>query len=260
MTQLEVGSTGALLDRWIQALGARPRVMFEPFAYEAIRAANRQTFGRDAIPYYALEDAEVILSFGADWAETWLEGVGAVRGFTRMHGFRDGRAGTVIHVEPRQSLTASNADQWIRNAPGTEGQLALAMLKVMVEEGLTDPRFGEVVESVKVNAVSKESGVPVAAIKHAAEAFARARPGLAIGGGMATHGLERHGHPGRREPPEPGGGERGHAPCASARTRPTARPPRTPRSSLSSRPWAGVRSSCCSSARESTPPSPCRAG
>jgi molybdopterin-containing oxidoreductase family iron-sulfur binding subunit len=162
--------------------------MFEPFAYEAIRAANRETFGRDAIPYYALEDAEVILSFGADWAETWLEGVGAVRGFTRMHSFRDGRAGTVIHVEPRQSLTASNADQWIRNAPGTEGLLALAMLKVMVEEGLTDPRFGDVVEGIAVNAVSKESGVPVAAIKHAAEAFARAKPGLAIGGGMATLG------------------------------------------------------------------------
>ena len=162
--------------------------MLEPFAYEAIRAANRQTFGRDAIPYYALEDAEVVLSFGADWAETWLQSVSATRGFTRMHSFREGRAGTVIHVEPRQSLTASNADQWIRNAPGTEGRLALAILKVMVEEGLTDPRFGEIVEAINVNAVSRESGVPVAALKHIAEAFARARPGLAIGGGMATLG------------------------------------------------------------------------
>jgi molybdopterin-containing oxidoreductase family iron-sulfur binding subunit len=188
VTQLETGGTGALLDRWTQALGARPRAMLEPFAYEALRAANRQTFGRDAIPYYALEDAEVILSFGADWAETWVEGVGATRGFTRMHSFREGRAGTVIHVEPRQSLTASSADEWIRNAPGTEGGLALAILKVMVEEGLTDPRFGAVVEAVNVNTVSRDSGVPVAAIRHAAEAFARARPGLAIGGGMATMG------------------------------------------------------------------------
>jgi anaerobic selenocysteine-containing dehydrogenase/Fe-S-cluster-containing dehydrogenase component len=188
MSQLETSHTGALLDRWTQAIGARPRVMLEPFAYEAIRAANRQTFGRDAIPYYALGDAEVILSFGADWAETWLEGVGAARGFTRMHSFREGRAGTVIHVEPRQSLTASNADQWIRNAPGTEGLLALAMLKVMVEDGLADPRFGALVDTLDVNAVSRDSGVAVAAIKHAAEVFARAKPGLAIGGGMATLG------------------------------------------------------------------------
>src|SRR2546430_7468636 len=52
----------------------------------------------------------------------------------RSHTVRDGRAGTFIHVEPRQSLTASNADEWVRNAPGTEGQLALGMLKVMVDE------------------------------------------------------------------------------------------------------------------------------
>jgi anaerobic selenocysteine-containing dehydrogenase/Fe-S-cluster-containing dehydrogenase component len=188
VTQLETGSTGALLDRWTEAMGARPRVMLEPFAYEAIRAANRQVFGRDAIPHYAFADAEVILNFGADWAETWLQGVDAARGFTRMHSFRGGRAGTVIHVEPRQSLTASNADHWIRNAPGTDGALALAILKVMVEEGLADKQFGGVVEAVDVNATSRESGVPVAAIRHAAELFARAKPGLAIGGGMATMG------------------------------------------------------------------------
>src|SRR5262249_35543313 len=30
VTQLETGSLGALMDRWTQALGARPRVPFEP--------------------------------------------------------------------------------------------------------------------------------------------------------------------------------------------------------------------------------------
>jgi anaerobic selenocysteine-containing dehydrogenase/Fe-S-cluster-containing dehydrogenase component len=188
VTQLETASTGALLDRWAQTLGTRPRVTVEPFGYEALRAANRQIFGRDTIPQYALEDAEVILSFGADWTETWLSNVATTRGFARMHTFREGRAGTVIHVEPRQSLTASNADEWIRNAPGTEGQLALAILKVMVDEDLADRRLGEIVESVNVNLVSRQSGVSVATIKHVAELFARAKPGLAIGGGMATLG------------------------------------------------------------------------
>src|SRR5262250_1024423 len=111
VTQLENGSLGSMLDRWVQALGARPRVTLEPFAYEAIRAANRQTFNRDAIPYYAFEDAEVVLSFGADFIETWLSNVNYARTFARMHSFRDGRAGTFIHVEPRQSLTAE-ASPW----------------------------------------------------------------------------------------------------------------------------------------------------
>ena len=59
ISQLENGSLGALLDRWTQALGGRPRVTLEPFGYEPIRAANRLTFGRDAVPYHAFGDAEV---------------------------------------------------------------------------------------------------------------------------------------------------------------------------------------------------------
>src|SRR5437762_617780 len=76
VTQLESGSLAALLDRWTQALGTRPRVAYEPFGHEAQRAANRAVFGRDAIPYHAFEDAEVIVSFGADFLETWISNVG----------------------------------------------------------------------------------------------------------------------------------------------------------------------------------------
>src|SRR5512132_1823814 len=102
VSQLEAGSLGALRDRWAQALGARPRVTLEPYGYEAMRAANRTVFGRDAVPYHAFQDAEVVLNFGADFVETWVNNVEYSAGFARMHTFRDGRAGTVIHVEPRQ--------------------------------------------------------------------------------------------------------------------------------------------------------------
>src|SRR5207248_6649174 len=188
VSQLETGNLGALLNRWIQALGARPRVTLEPFGYESIRAANKITFNRDAIPHYAFEDAEVVLSFGADFIETWLSNVGYARGFGRMHGFRGGRAGTFIHVEPRQSVTGSNADEWVRNAPGTEGLLALAILKVMVDEGMADRRFGEAVASVDVKRAADESGVSVETIKRVAKTFAHAKPGLAIGGGVSVTG------------------------------------------------------------------------
>src|SRR6266851_2507578 len=188
VSQLESGSLGVLLDRWTQALGARPRVTLEPFAYESIRAANRSTFNRDAIPYYAFEDAEAVLSFGADFIETWLSNVHYARTFARMHSFRDGRAGTFIHVEPRQSLTASNADVWLRNAPGTEAMLALAVLRAMLEAGLGDHRFAPSVAKVDVARVAAQSGVSVEQIKHVAEVFGHARPGLAVGGGVAVSG------------------------------------------------------------------------
>src|SRR5262249_44429471 len=176
VTQRESGSPAALLDRWMQSLGARPRVTFEPFGYEAIRAANRQVFGRDVVPYYAFEDAEVVLSFGADFIETWLSNVGYARGFARSHGFAGGRAGTFIHVEPRQSVTASNADHPIRNAPGTEALVALAVLKSMVEQRLVDRRFDEAVAAVNVEKGAGQSGVSPETIKHVAPTFAHPQP------------------------------------------------------------------------------------
>src|SRR3989442_962794 len=187
VTQLESGSLGTLLDRWTQALGCRPRVTLEPFGYEAIRAANKATFGRDAIPYYAIHDAEVVLSFGADFLETWLSNVHYARGFSRMHTFRDGKAGTFIHVEPRQSLTASNADEWVRNAPGTEAAVALAILKLMTEQG-ADKRFAEAAAGVDPKKVAEDSGVPLETLQNVAKTFAAAKPGLAIGGGVAVSG------------------------------------------------------------------------
>jgi anaerobic selenocysteine-containing dehydrogenase/Fe-S-cluster-containing dehydrogenase component len=191
VTQLETGSLGTLLDRWLQALGGRPRVTLEPFGYEAIRAANRATFGRDAVPYHAFEDAEVILSFGADFLETWISNGQAARGFARMHSFRDGKAGTFIHVEPRQSLTASNADEWVRNTPGTETAVVLAVLKLMLEGGgVADKRFAEAVGAIDPRKVAEDSGVSLQTLQRMAKAFAGARPGLAVGGGVAVTGSQ----------------------------------------------------------------------
>jgi len=187
VSQLESGSLGALLDRWTQALGGRPRVTLESFGYEAIRAANRLTFGRDAVPYHAFEDAEVVLSFGADFLETWVSNVQYARGFARMHTFRDGKAGTFIHVEPRQSLTAANADEWVRNAPGTEAAVALAVLKLMLDGGaVADKRYADVVADVDPKKVAEDGGVPLETLQRMARTFAGAKPGLAVGGGVGV--------------------------------------------------------------------------
>src|SRR6059036_2891563 len=189
VTQLETSSLGALLDKWTQALGTRPRVTFEPFAYEALRAANRITFGRDAIPYFAFEDAEVVLSFGADFLETWLSNVNYARTFARMHTVRDGRAGTFIHVEPRQSLTAANADQWVRNAPGTELMIVAAILKLIVEEGRgADRAVAAAVAQVDPKTVAAESGLSYETLVGLASALAHGRPSLVIAGGAAASG------------------------------------------------------------------------
>lgn len=195
ITQLESGSLGRLMDDWLKAVGGRPRVAYEPFAYEALRAASRVTFGVDALPHYAFEDARSILSLGADYLETWISPVGYAGGFHRMHALREGAAGTVIHVEPRYSMTAANAGEWVPNAPGTEGLIAQALLRIVLEERLA-PRLPAqdaeallgLARSVDLEAAAKQSGVPVARLRYIARTLAVQAPSLVVGGGVAVTG------------------------------------------------------------------------
>src|SRR5437867_6722346 len=82
VTGLESGSFGELVDAWMKGLGGR-HVTYEPFAFEALREGNRLAFGAPAIPWYDFANARYIVSFGADFMETWLSPVGYQNGFTR---------------------------------------------------------------------------------------------------------------------------------------------------------------------------------
>lgn len=61
----------------------------------------------------------------------------------RMVRFAAGRknGAKVVAIDPRQSETASKADEWISIRPGTDLDFLLAMLKTMLEEGLYDADF-----------------------------------------------------------------------------------------------------------------------
>jgi len=190
---LDTGSLGRLMDEWVRLLGARPRIAYEPLGYEPMRAANRVAFGRDAIPDYAIGDSTYLVSFGADFLETWLNCEGYTADFSRMHAFYQGKQGTFVAVEPRLSLTAANADEWLRSAPGTEGMVALAMLKVIVEEGLQAPgadlnTLRSAIRSADVDAAASASGIAADSIKRVARELAQSKAGLVLGGGMASAG------------------------------------------------------------------------
>jgi len=53
------------------------------------------------------------------------------------------KAGKVIVVDPRRIGPAATADYWLQLRPGTECALALAMINVIIDEGLCDHAFVE---------------------------------------------------------------------------------------------------------------------
>ena len=193
VTGLESGSFGELVDEWTKSVGGK-HVTYEPFGFEALREGNRLAFGTGAIPSYDLASAKYILSFGADFLDTWLSPVGYQHAFAKAHGFdkenHDGMA-KFVFVGPRMSLTGMNADEWIAPAPGTEGLLALAMAEVIVRERLgAGGDAGPVRELLgrhTAQAVAATVGIDAATIERLGREFGNARTGVAVAGGMAAH-------------------------------------------------------------------------
>ena len=193
VTGLESGSFGELVDTWTRQVGGR-HVTYEPFAFEALRAGNRIAFGTPAVPWYDFANARYIVSFGADFMETWLSPVGYQNAFTRAHAFSGGRDASMakfVYVGPRLALTGMNADQWIAAAPGTEGMLALAMAQVIVARRLAPlpPDVARVRAALDAKAperVAATIGIEAEVITRLAREFAASRGGLAVAGGIAA--------------------------------------------------------------------------
>ena len=193
LTGAEPSTFGDLVDEWMREVGGR-RVSYEAFGYEALRAGNRLAFGTAAVPWYDFANAKYVLSFGADFLDTWLSPVGFQNGFAQAHAFGGGRDASMakfVYVGPRMSLTGMNADEWIAALPGTEGTLALALAQVIVSRRLAPlpadvSRVRDLLARHTPAAVAGAVGIDQQTIVRLATEFARARGGLAVAGGTAA--------------------------------------------------------------------------
>jgi anaerobic selenocysteine-containing dehydrogenase len=175
---------------FIRSLGGT-LYFYDPAAELSLRYAARRLFGTPEVPQHDLAQADFLLSFGAPFLEPWLSPVSFGIAFGHMRQGRRGRRGRFLQIEPRLSLTAANADQWIPIKPGTEGLLALGIGQVLLSEGrarlpksqlrLYENFYG----SVALETVGMETEIPLSHIKDMARAFADAESPLAIGGGPA---------------------------------------------------------------------------
>ncbi|MEP6475531.1 MAG: molybdopterin-dependent oxidoreductase [Gemmatimonadota bacterium] len=183
------GTYRDLLGAWTAALGGK-LVDYEPFDHESVRAANRQIFGLDQLPAHDFAKARYIVSFGADFLETWLSPTENQRGFAASHGYIDGAMARHVAFGPRLNLTAMNADQWHVARPGTEGAIALAMANVILAERTTGPADSNGLKNLLASWTPEQatqiSGVPTEIIRRAARDFASAGPSLAVAGGIGS--------------------------------------------------------------------------
>ena len=93
MTEVTGDSQMELFRAALKNWNSRGPVVFEPFAYEALKTANREVFGVDGLVSYRMDAADVLVSFGAEFLETWLSPVEYAWKFKAMHAVRGSEKG-----------------------------------------------------------------------------------------------------------------------------------------------------------------------
>lgn len=184
------GTTGPTLsdivDGFVSAVGGQ-RVEYDGLADAPLREATRIAFGQDVIPRYDFGAANFVLSFGADFLETWGTPTAYARGFSSVSGEDGGQKGMFVFVGPRLSLTGQNADEWFPIEPGSEAALALGMASVLAAEGGDAGPYASILSAYDVSAAAAATGLDAESIADLARRFAENGPSLAVGPGLSGH-------------------------------------------------------------------------
>jgi len=181
-------SSEDMILRFAQAYGT-PNVVSDEGG-EAERVGRWLADGNYAEFSYELGKANYVLSFGASLLESETPLSTALRHWGRMRREKPNR-GKVVVIDPRYSVTAARADEWLPINPGTDAALALGIAHVIIAEGLYDAdfianhcsgfdKFKELVSAGYSPAqAARITGIDAEVIGRIAREFAQTRPAIA---------------------------------------------------------------------------------
>ncbi len=189
------GAFPNLLKQWLAHFGGGDSFQLDLVPVNSLKEANDRCFGRNEIPHYAVDQAEVLLNFGADFMESWLNPMQLTRGFTQMHaGMKKGK-GRFIQVSPYMSLTGSNADEWISCPSGQEAAIALSLSRILlpVANHLTPIEKKQIksfLGNFPAERAAAAAGLSEKQLRNLAADFWRPGKSLAMAGGNIVAGPE----------------------------------------------------------------------
>ena len=181
------GSLSRLADAACERLGVERLPAYEVYSHAAEKEANGLLFGERDLPHYRIEEADFLLTVGADLLETYVTPVAYTR---KISSARAGGNFLWHHVEPHMSLTGANADRRHTVAPGREKLLLAFLLREVLEKKSPKVRLpGELLAAfprTTAEEVSGATGIPPESLKEIADRLAAAKRPLVIAGGVST--------------------------------------------------------------------------
>lgn len=188
------GVSSEVINLFCRRTTARRLHDFELYSHSAIREANSALFGRYELPHYAIGEADLLITVGADIIETFASPVSHAVGLKRAKerpGFR------WLHLEPHLSLTGLQADERLVLHPGSEAHLLLHLLRYLISRQEHRRRLPadlfDMVQRTPAGDAPAQTGLSRETLDSVARALARSRKPLLIVGGVSTghlRGLE----------------------------------------------------------------------
>ncbi len=181
------GSLSRLVDATCAKLGIERLPEYEVFSHAAEKEANGLLFGERDLPHYRIENADFLLTVGADLLETHVTPVAYTRKITSARARGDF---LWYHVEPHLSLTGANADRRFIVRSGRERLLLSFLLREVLERKTPKkPLPGELLAALPrttASMVPGETGIASESLREIADRLAAAKRPLVIAGGVGT--------------------------------------------------------------------------
>ena len=182
------GHLKVLVQNATESLGSKQHYVYDALSTRVNRVAADQLFGGEA-PHLALDKAQLIVSFGADFLDTWVSPVHFAGQYAHFRRANEGKPrGTLVQIEPRMTLTGANADRWIAIRPGTEGVLALGLANALLAgkpAGNAPPAIAAAAAAFDKARVTSETGVSAEAFERLVKLLQERSPSLVLSGPSA---------------------------------------------------------------------------
>ncbi len=114
-------------------------VQYDPISASGMLDANAASFGKRVLPTYHFDQADVIVSFAADFLGTWISPVQFAADYTKNRKIakdvKEAKMSRHYQFEAMMSLTGSNADHRTPIKPSQSGTAVLALYTAVTGEG-----------------------------------------------------------------------------------------------------------------------------
>jgi MoCo/4Fe-4S cofactor protein with predicted Tat translocation signal len=116
-------STLKVIDEFAAKYPGTKHIQYDAVSCSAMRTANKESFGVEAIPSYSFDKANVIVAFDCDFLVNWIAPVKHARQYAETRKVNKDKKTMSRHwqFESALSLTGSNADKRVGVKPSMQG-------------------------------------------------------------------------------------------------------------------------------------------